>query len=219
MVMAFFRKGPTGLDNVLSRSVVMLGDTRHTFDLATLALLSETSASDVDTDIRETLRRINELESELWRELIVHVSVQGGADIGSVLGLTLLIKMIERIGDQTRNVLDLAEAGASLSGQPDTEAMLSERQVISGLFGEVAALLQDPDDDAFEDLEERGSVLIRQHQARIEEFLHSDRPGYEAVPRAIYYRYLKRIVANLLGVVRAATEPVPEIHDGAAPAN
>jgi hypothetical protein len=197
----------------------MLGDTRHTFDLATLALLSETSASDVDTDIRETLRRISELESELWTELIVHVSVQGGADIGSVLGLTLLIKMIERIGDQTRNVLDLAEAGASLSGQPDTEAMLSERQVISGLFGEVAALLQDPDDDAFEDLEERGSVLIRQHQARIEEFLHSDRPGYEAVPRAIYYRYLKRIVANLLGVVRAANEPVPEIHDGVAPAN
>lgn len=216
MVMAFFRKGPTGLDNVVTRSVGMLGDTRHTFDLATLALLSETSPSDVDTDIRETLARISELEGELWKELVVHVSVQGGADIGSVLGLTLLIKMIERIGDQTRNVLDLAEAGSSLSGQPDTEAMLHERHVISGLFGEVAALLQDPDDGAFEDLEQRAGELILQHQVQIEELLHSDRPGYETVPRAIYYRYLKRIVANLLGVVRAANDPVPEVHDGPA---
>ena len=31
------------------------------------------------------------------------------------------------------------------------------------------------------------------------------------VPRAIYFRYLKRIVANLLGVVSTATEPLPNI--------
>lgn len=216
MVMAFFRKGPTGLEQVTARAIGMLGDARHSFDLATLALLSDAEPSAVDTDIRDTVQRISDVEAELRTELVVHVSVQGAADIGSVLGMTLLIKKIERIGDQTGNVLDLAEAGVSLADADEAPGMLDERQVISGLFGEVAELLREPDEADFADLERRAGALIDQYQARIVEFFHSERPGYEAVPRAIYYRYLKRIVANLLGVVRAATDPLPAIHDGRA---
>ena len=216
MVMAFFRKGPTGLEQVTARAIGMLGDARHSFDLATLALLSDADPAAVDTDVRETVQRISDVEAELRTELVVHVSVQGASDIGSVLGMTLLIKKIERIGDQTGNVLDLAEADVSLADADEVAAMLAERQVISGLFGEVAEQLHEPDGEAFADLERRAGGLIDQLQARIVEFFHSDRPGYEAVPRAIYYRYLKRIVANLLGVVRAATDPVSVVHDGPA---
>jgi len=39
--------------------------------------------------------------------------------------------------------------------------------------------------------------------------MSSDRPGREVVPLAIYYRYLRRIAANLLGVVRMSSEPLP----------
>ena len=49
------------------------------------------------------------------------------------------------------------------------------------------------------------------HQTKIHDLVHTDRPGREAVPRAIYYRYLKRIVANLMGVVSTASEPLPHI--------
>jgi hypothetical protein len=38
--------------------------------------------------------------------------------------------------------------------------------------------------------------------------MHSDRPGREVVPRAILYRYWKRIVANLAGIVGSVTEPL-----------
>lgn len=40
---------------------------------------------------------------------------------------------------------------------------------------------------------------------------HSARPGYEVVSVAIYYRYLKRIVANLRGIVGVAIDPLPHI--------
>ena len=218
MVMAFFRKGPTGLEHITARAVGMLGDARHSFDLATLALLSDAEAAVVETDIRDTVQRISDVEAEIRTELVVHISVQGTSDIGSVLGMTLLIKKIERIGDQTGNVLDLAEAGVSLAGAEEAAALLEERHVISGLFGEVAELLHEPDEEAFADLEQRAGLLINQNQERIVELFHSERPGYEAVPRAIYHRYLKRIVANLLGVVRAATDPLPTVHDGPADA-
>ena len=44
MVLSFFRKGPTGLEHVVSRAVGMLADARHSFDLASLALLTSTDA-------------------------------------------------------------------------------------------------------------------------------------------------------------------------------
>jgi hypothetical protein len=86
------------------------------------------------------------------------------------------------------------------------------------MFGEAADLLSEPDEERLEDLCSRGGALLTEHQHRIESYLHSDRPGHEVVPRAIYYRYLKRIVANLLGIVRTAADPLPTtdyLDDGA----
>ena len=47
MVMSFFRKGESGLDVVAHRTISMLGDARHSFDLASAAVLSGASAADV----------------------------------------------------------------------------------------------------------------------------------------------------------------------------
>jgi hypothetical protein len=41
--------------------------------------------------------------------------------------------------------------------------------------------------------------------------MQSEEPGSWAVPRAILYRYWKRIVANLAGIVTSAIEPLQTI--------
>lgn len=215
MVFAFFRSrsGEASLDHVESKSVAMLADARHSFDLATLALLTNADAADVAQDVRETDGRINAAEQELRSELVVHVSVRGSSDIGSVLGFTLLLKKIERIGDQAKNILELAEHGVSLADHPDIDEMLAERQTLSKLFAEASELLADPDtpEDVMDDFADRVDELGDRFQAKIDGFMTSDLPGREVVPLAIYYRYLRRIVANLLGVVRTSVEPVQHI--------
>lgn len=211
MVFAFFKKPDVGMDTIANRAVTMVNDARHSFDLATLALLGGASIDSVADDIRETDQRINQAEQDLRSELVVHVSVQGSADIGQVMGFTLLIKKIERIGDQAKNILDLAEEGVNLAEGPDVESLLSERQVVSELFGEASELLSQPDDERVDDYAKRAQAIMANHQTKIRELLHTDQPGREAVPRAVYYRYLKRIVANLLGVVSTASEPLPNI--------
>ena len=87
--------------------------------------------------------------------------------------------------------------------------VLAERRLISTLFGEAADLLAERNDERNEEFATRVLALVAEHQAKIESYLHSDRPGRAVVPRAIYYRYLKRIVANLLGIVRTAADPLP----------
>ena len=72
-------------------------------------------------------------------------------------------------------------------------------------------MLSDPDEERIDDFSDRCQVLANAQQARIEECLHSELPGREVVPRAIYYRYLKRIIANLVGIVRTTNEPLPTV--------
>jgi PhoU domain len=210
MVLSFFRRGESGMEHVTQRVVAMLADARRSFDLATSALLGGVDPASVSDELWATDARINAAEQELRRELVVHVAVSGADDIGDVIGYTLLIKKVERIGDQAKNVWDLADEGASLAGAPDAAEFLAIHHEVSAMFGEVAALLADPEHDP----ERLSAFQAKAHELRVAEeahiraLMHSDEPGRHAVPRAILHRYLKRIIANLAGIVTTAAEPV-----------
>lgn len=211
MVMSFFRKSDSGLEHIAHQTISMLGDARHSFDLACAVLLGGADPAAVGADIDETDRRINKAEQVLRSELVVHVSVRGGGDIGLVLGYTLLLKKIERIGDQAKNIFDLAVDGVSLAGAPDLEQFVAHRQEISRMYVEAADLLASQDAAAAKDFLRRSLALNTVCGERVREYMHSHDPGSWAVPRAMLYRYWKRIVANLAGIVTTAIEPLQNI--------
>jgi phosphate uptake regulator len=207
--MSFFRRDDSGgFDAITARTVSMLADARHSFDLASTAVLGGADVRTVADDIRATDERINRTEQQLRGELVVHVSVQGSDDIGEVLGYILLIKKIERIGDQAKNILDLAEEGIDLSSAPDSAELTRIRRMISDMMGEAADFLTSTDTGDASAFRERTDMLGAELAAKIRDCMHSDLPGHEVVPRAILYRYWKRIVANVGGVVSTATEPL-----------
>ncbi len=211
MVMSFFRKSESGLDHIAQQTLSMLSDARHSFDLASMAVLSGADPTAIGADIRETDHRINETEQRLRSELVVHVSVRGGEDIGVVMGYTLLIKKIERIGDQAKNILDLADEGVSLVGADDIDQFVEHRQAISRMYVEAADLLTSHDEAAAREFLGRALALKAECETKVREYMRSDQPGHWAVPRAILYRYWKRIVANLAGIVTSAIEPLQNI--------
>jgi phosphate uptake regulator len=212
MVLSFFRRGESGMDQITNKVVGMLADARHSFDLATSTVLGGVDPESVREEIHSTDQRINRTEQELRRDLLVHVSVQGATDIGDVLGYILLIKKIERIGDQAKNVFDLATEGVDFSAVPNTEGFLDTHQAISSMLDEVAVLLVDQDEQKVEEFRRRADTMRIEQERYIRELMHCEEPGHWAVPRAILHRYLKRIVANLAGIASSITEPV-QYHD------
>ena len=140
MVLSFFRGGDSGLDHVVTRSVAMVTDARHSFDLACTALMSGADPRLIADDVRETDLRINANEQQLRGELAVHISVHGPNDIGEVIGLILLLKKIERVGDHAKNILDLAESGVSFVNESDIDGLLEERRIVSGFFTEASEI-------------------------------------------------------------------------------
>ncbi|NBU94594.1 MAG: PhoU domain-containing protein [Actinobacteria bacterium] len=211
MPLSFLKRTESPFERISHETIAMLGDARHSFDLASAVLLAGADASAIGADIRATDERINATEQRLRSELVVHVSVRGGEDIGLVLGYTLLLKKIERIGDQAKNILDLAEEGISLAGADDVADFNARRQEISQMYVEAADVLATGDAERAAAFLARTKEMNADCERRLHGYMQSDEPGHWAVPRAILHRYWKRIVANLAGIVTSAIEPIQSL--------
>jgi len=216
MVLAFFRKDPSsGLDHVVSKAVAMLGDARHSFDLATLALLTPADSETVAQDIRETDDRINRTEQELRSQLVVHISVQGSTEIGSVLGLTLLLKKIERVGDQAKNILDLATCGPKSKGSPYFDQLLDLKQRISKMLQDTRELYEAQDSDRAPAFIEVAEVLKDECDDAVEKILRAhDIENVEPsdpASAALCFRYYKRVISHARNIVTSIIVPVDRL--------
>ncbi|MCP3854147.1 MAG: phosphate uptake regulator PhoU [Actinomycetia bacterium] len=210
MVLSFFRRGEPPLEQIERQIVEMLGDARHSFDLAMTSLLA-TDEGPVDAEVYRTDQRINDAERQIRRELVVHSAVQGTQNLATVLAHLLLIKKIERIGDQAKNIMDLRSEGVALSGAADADDLRQARNDVSDAYADLLRIIGNNEHERVEDYRTRVDELVADYEQALRDLIHSDQPASEAVPRALLYRYLKRIAANLAGIASTLTDPLDQI--------
>ena len=211
MVMSFFRRpDDSGIDHIEAQVQRMVTDARHTFDLAMNAIAGGSVASVAD-EVRRTDRQINVTEMEIRRELVVHFSVHAGGDATEMLVFMNMIKDLERIGDYNKNVFDLAEEGVSFAEADDLDRILGFRDEISSRIALMGEILTVRDEDRARAYIARGDELRREFDALVSGLVHSTGQALYAVPRALLYRFLKRINAHSLNVVTAVIMPVDRL--------
>ena len=211
MVMSFFRRPEeSGLENIESQVQRMVNDARHTFDLA-LSAVTGGAVETVADEIRETDRQINATEVEIRRALLVHASVHGGIDTPEVLAFMNMIKDIERIGDYNKNIFDLAEEGVSFTESPEIDSILSLRDEVSSRISLMGEILSVRDEERARIYIERGDELRKDFDKRVNELVHSSEAAVTAVPKALLFRFLKRVSAHSSNVVSAVIMPVDQL--------
>ena len=210
MVMSFFRSDEGGISQIESQVQRMIADARHTFDLAMNAVTGG-AVETVADEVRRTDRQINVTEIEIRRELLVHISVHGTADAGEMLVFMNMIKDLERIGDYNKNIFDLALEGVSFSGAEDLEQILGFRDELSSRIALMGEILDTRDEDRARAYIERGDQLRREFDGLVNELVHATAPALIAVPRALLYRFLKRVAAHCANVVTAVVMPVDRL--------
>lgn len=212
MLLDWFRRNPEDpMGAVVAQVRAMLTDARHSFDLAMGALLAGADPDAVVEEVRATDQAINAAEQEVRRRLLVHAAVQGSGDIDTVLAYFMLSRKIERIGDQAKNILDLALEGVDLSGAADASELRALRDEISAAFATAIAILDPASSGDAAAFRSAMNDAARANETKLRSLLHSDAPASEAVPRALLFRYLKRIAANLGGVASTLTDPFDQI--------
>ncbi len=213
MVLDFFRGGAEAqLEKIEAKIQQMLIDDRHTFDAAINSLIGGTDPALVGKDIRKTDRRVNKAERAVRREVVVHVSVRGtSADIPLVLTSMSIVKDVERIGDYAKNIWDIANSGIDLADAEDIDTLIGYRDQLSQLIAETARVFGERDTAAAHEILRGGDDLLDEFDALIETQIHTDQPAREAVPRALLYRYFKRITAHLMNVLTSLVMPIDRL--------
>lgn len=212
--MAFKFLGGTGEDRLASVEAkvgAMLKYDRLEFELAMSALLGEVEPAAVNAEIRETDKKVNRLEREIRRELVVHASVFGGIDIPAVLVYMSVVKDVERVGDYAKNLVDLALDGANLSAGPDAEEWRRLSAELSQFITDSGEAFQARDRDRGRTLLSRGDELLSLFDERVSALVSSTEQETLAVPRALAHRYLKRVVAHLMNLLSSIVMPLDRL--------
>ena len=206
-ILALFRGG--GLcEEAFDEALLMLETSRGMYRDSIRALHDKGA---LVTDIYQRDRIINKYERSVRRKIATHMSVSPKPDINMGLVLTAITIDIERIGDYTKNILELATGlDAPFDGLELDADVRSIEAMVEGMFDDVIPALQVSDDA-------RARRIIEVH-TKVAELVERDilrlrnsevlagRSGH-AVTVALHLRFLKRVSAHLKNVATSVVNP------------
>jgi len=156
--------------------------------------------------------RVNKLQRYIRKQVVAHLSVSGSRpDVPYSLLLVSLVKDVERIGDYAKNIYDVAAQGVDLSDAPDRAVLIEYRRRISSMISEASTIFADDDRAKAAAFISEADVLLDEFDAHVSDLVITDQSGQEAVPRALLYRYYKRIVAHLMNLLSAVVMPLDRL--------
>lgn len=211
MVFEFFKGGDSTIDEVEARLVRMLLDGRDVFDTAMDALFGGGKSKETKREIKSTDRGINTAQRDVRRELMIRASVGDTVDLPLVLAYMSTVKDVERIGDYSKNFYDLVKYGADFETAADRDELADYRDRVSTLLGDAAATFEAGDVDRARNLISKADVFLDEYDAHVKAaYLSTGTPG-DAVSRALYYRFLKRITAHVMNFLTSMVLPVDRL--------
>lgn len=199
------------MDRVEGKVREMFQHDRREFDLAMSALVGDVAPESVNAEIRALDQKVNGLEREMRRELVVHATVQSGMDSPAVLVYMSIVKDVERLGDYAKNLLDLARQGANFAEADDLPHWRQLAADVSGMIDLAGRAFLSRNDVKARELLVQASTLLRLFDQRVSALVSGDDTRPQPVARALAYRYLKRTVAHLTNVLSAVVMPVDRL--------
>lgn len=202
------------LDTAYQTTVKMLEYDFEMYD-ASRHSLRETGSNTLPFDIKKMDRRINKYEREVRRQVLTHLAIRGTHDLAPGLGLVSIVIDVERIGDYTKNISELASHyKARLNGGKYEDDFKKLEAVVEQSFPDTinAMKTQDVDHARAVMKSEAGTgkladSLVFAMIAMTDKSVDAGR----SVALAMYARYLKRVNAHLTNIASAIVNPFPRI--------
>ena len=207
-------KGESLLDKAYKQSYKMFDITKDMFIEGTTSLRQRDHGKLKSTIYDQDLA-VNKFEQKVRKNVFKHLSSSGTVDIYSGLVLVSVIIDLERLGDYTKNIVDLAKNHPKkLKGGQYEEDLNKIENAISKSYGvDKEAFLYGNADLASNFLAEFDWVnkLCNTHILNYVEEKDKTVKGCDAVILALYYRYLKRINSHLRNIASSVVNPFDKI--------
>lgn len=206
IVKLFKSGGP--LQEAFDEAMLMLRASHDMFGHAVTALHAEGT---LETDIYKRDRQLNKYERNVRRKIVTHMSVSSKPDINLGLVLTAIVIDVERIGDYTKNIVELASAiSTPFHGLELHDEVVEIEQIMAQMFDDIIPALEESDVDRARSIMHSQAILA----SKVDEQLRSLCSGEvlsghsgHAATVAIYLRYLKRVSAHLKNMATSVVNP------------
>ena len=208
MVFDFFKGGHSAIESVEETLTQMLIDGREVFDTATDALFGGGKSKATKKEVRSTDRHINVAQRDVRRDLMLHASVQETVDLPLVLAYMSTVKDAERIGDYSKNVYDIVRFGADFEHADDRDELASYRDRVSNLIGDAAEAFAAKDTERAQALIDKADGFLDDYDRHVKAAYRWEGTPSDAVSRALYFRFLKRITAHVMNFLTSLVMPV-----------
>ena len=201
------------LTQMFSEMEQMLESGAEMFHLITAALTGREPLSQATHDrVYEIDHGINHLQRNIRKQLVEHLIMSPGTDVPISLVLMSIIKDAERVGDITKNLLEIAEAqGGALPEGPYAERLRALLAEIEDLFGPTVQAFMASDKEIGQQGLVAGQLLARRCDDIIDALLEDSLPCREAVLAALTARYLKRVSLHLTNISSSVVMPLHRI--------
>ena len=202
------------LNLALRESYEMLEKTHCMFQ-ESANLLRDAATTQMNLDIYEEDRSINAYQIQVRRRVLRYLAVAGTVDLVPGLVLTSIIIDIERIGDYTKNITELATAyPGKLDCGGCEQRVRSIEQIVERLFDEIRRILESSDRQAARKLIDECNRIRSDADQIILELIKGDDESMkrgQTAAVALYVRYLKRVGVHLLNILTSVVSPFERI--------
>jgi len=195
-------------DEAFAEAMVMLRESQSMFKDAVAFMRS---GGTVDYDIYERDRQLNKYERDVRRKIVTHLAISSNPDANHALVLTAIVIDIERIGDFTKNMFELAnDLPQPFDAAEIDDDITAIEKVLTSNFDRIVPALESSDVDlARQIVSDHGEVVkLAETNLKILKTGAALSTGCgAAVVAALYIRYLKRISAHIKNVATSIINP------------
>jgi len=207
-------KSNTLMDRAFQRSYDMLYLTHNMF-IEARDVLRFTDSGELKINIYDQDLEVNKYQREVRKDVFNHLVLTGNEDLPSGLVLVSIVIDLERIGDYTKNIAEIAlNHPKRLEGKLFEEKLVQIENEVEENFKETIECFKNAD-------EELGREIVKKYKTvskisdeclfdLIKEKDNTINPG-TAVSLALYFRSLKRINSHLRNISSSVVNPFHRI--------
>ena len=183
---------------------------------ASVESLRKLNAAEIKIDIYALDKEINKAERDVRKKTMKHLMLSGEAQLASGLALVSVVIDIERIGDYTKNIFDLARRHPKRLDAGSLESQLKAvEEHTSEVFHNTIEAFKSSDEAlarrVMEDYKEEISADSEKMTDAIIGDQVSDLKSPEAATVVLYARFLKRIGSHSRNIATSIVNPFHRI--------
>lgn len=198
------------LDQALNDTYTMLESTQEMFR-ESVRSLRQSDSGEMQLNVYEKDELVNKYEQKVRHKVLKHLAITGGANIIPGLILTSIVIDVERIGDYTKNIMDLAiNHPRKLSSGKFEQEITKIESAAGALFDRLIPVFRTTDKKAAKALIDENWWLLKACDELLDTLVREGDPTMsvsDAVATGIYSRYLKRTAAHLINIASSVVNP------------